>query len=970
VPGTVRVARRSRPWDRLPITKARPPGQAAFRPAGKLTLSKREKRLADLLTQAAAGYPLDLWTSPLTGGNIADTERRTREHLAGFERQIAGILADQYEASAERAARELADILSAAFRRARKAVRKEAPDPAELVAGFRFDARNANTAAWSRTEAARLVTALTETQRETVRQVIQQSFDFQRTPQQAARSLFEVLDTVAPTTTAGQEFAELIGARVNGLTPRYEQAVVNRAERYSADLAARGIEGPKALDKVRRDADKYAERLRRSRARTIARTEILTANNAGRMASFEQAQQRGLLSEEHSRKRWSASGFDMCPICTSLDGQLQRLKDPFVDEVSVDYPPAHPNCRCSFDIEPNVELWEPPRIVGEGTSDDPHRWATDPIPTPRFRQGAATPLPDRVPPSPGGAGPGVPVRPARGLVEGTQRQARLAEAAAEYGVTPEEAAMFLDDAAVLFDRAKAEAAERLRETFALLDSPNMGTTGIPDPRDVDKAGQVYYDWFRNLGKKEQQRLRQNGWVSRSVRASVDEFDEAFAAQFGLESRGLPGQALEEHWLRLNREHDLLAQAVRGRKPRNYDRYGITPDYNQLLPALRAEGYDLNVVIGGYSEDIAAMIAQKELVAGADEAYALIREADRAIHGPPPWRMSYQSWEDEVRQLESDARNGLLTSTGEARLSELVPPRVDLGQDYEELFATIVETARFARLEVAEYAVIPWQNSALIPIPPPSPAAAKPVPRPAPKPAPKPTPAPASSGRLPWDAEDLVPVTDGTLVPKRFVIRDGDETIADLGAWHREKVARIDDAYDSMLKSQHALSPEVERSQGVYQSAFGMHGTINGALREGARHELLDLHLANLDELFQTKIPVDVQLWRGMNIAGKKEFETLMEIMQEGAIVSDAGFMSTSVSQSTAFQFAGYGGKNKPVLMEIRARSGSTSYRAIEGIGGTTEHEVLLPRNVQLRVLENFTDENGVTRIVLEVVEDQ
>jgi len=108
----------------------------------------------------------------------------------------------------------------------------------------------------------------------------------------------------------------------------------------------------------------------------------------------------------------------------------------------------------------------------------------------------------------------------------------------------------------------------------------------------------------------------------------------------------------------------------------------------------------------------------------------------------------------------------------------------------------------------------------------------------------------------------------------------------------------------------------------------------------------------------------------MNIAGKKEFETLMEIMQEGAIVSDAGFMSTSVSQSTAFQFAGYGGKNKPVLMEIRARSGSTSYRAIEGIGGTTEHEVLLPRNVQLRVLENFTDENGVTRIVLEVVEDQ
>ena len=61
MPGTVRVARRSRPWDRLPIVKARPKGQAAYRPAGKLTLSAREKRLADLLAEKSISHERDIW---------------------------------------------------------------------------------------------------------------------------------------------------------------------------------------------------------------------------------------------------------------------------------------------------------------------------------------------------------------------------------------------------------------------------------------------------------------------------------------------------------------------------------------------------------------------------------------------------------------------------------------------------------------------------------------------------------------------------------------------------------------------------------------------------------------------------------------------------------------------------------------------------------------------------------------------
>lgn len=710
MPGAVRVARRSRPWDRLPITKARPSGQAAFRPAGKLSLSKREKRLADLLAEITRRLPTDLWDSPLTSADIQRAEAATRAVLAEFERKIAGVLLDQYEASAERAATELAALLSREFRKARKALTKAAPDPATLVAGFSFDARNPEAARWANERAARLVTNMAAGQRDMIRQVIAQTYEFGRTPQQAARDLYSVLDDIGPGTSAGQEFGRLVGARVNGLTARYEQAVVNRAQRLAEDLADRGVTGTKALNKIREDADKYADRLRRSRARTIARTEILTANNAGRMASVEQAQSKGLLSEEHSRKRWTASGFDMCPICTSLDGQLQRIKDPFIDEVSVDYPPAHPNCRCSFDIEPNVALWEPPEIIGAGTEDDPHRWATDPKPTARYREGASKPLPDRSPPPSGQTGG---QQPSGGQGGGSlarlssARREMLEEVAERNGVTPEEVLMFIDDVPALRARVNAEAAERLFDVHGQLDLANFGSFAIPDPRDVSAAERVYYDWFRNLDPKEQQRLRQNGWLTRGTASRADEWDAALAQQFGLESRGLPGEALEEHWLRLNRDYDLLKQAARGRRPQNYRRYGGKPDYNRLIPGVNSEGIDVNIVIGGYDIEVAGMIAQRELLGASDEALALLREADMAVHGPPPWRMSYQSWEEEVRILEYEKREFGLSRVDEERLSELIPSRIDRGQDYEELYATIIETARFGRLDVAEYAVIPW-----------------------------------------------------------------------------------------------------------------------------------------------------------------------------------------------------------------------------------------------------------------------
>jgi len=359
------------------------------------------------------------------------------------------------------------------------------------------------------------------------------------------------------------------------------------------------------------------------------------------------------------------------------------------------------------DLFDEVRLWDntgtPPELIYEKIGGverilNPARW-----------EAFLRKNPDYVPPRANIPPPSTPAarraRRTREQILADQRR-RAEEFAAQYDVTVDEAIMFLDDVPKLKERARAEAARRLDEVFAQLDAPGLGSTSIPDPRDVPAEVRVYLDWFRNLSRREQQRLRQSGWLRRTA-ASIDEFDEAYATQFGLETRGLPGQALEEHWLRLTREYDLLNQARRGRRPRNFDRYGGTPDYNRLLPDLRQEGWDVNVIMAGDEFETAAMIARTQLGAAADEAYSALGAAARPARGPAPWRMSFQSWEDEVRDLESRLRNETLTTRELERLDELVPRVLDDGQDYEALYSTIIQVARVAEMDVAEYATIPW-----------------------------------------------------------------------------------------------------------------------------------------------------------------------------------------------------------------------------------------------------------------------
>lgn len=70
----------------------------------------------------------------------------------------------------------------------------------------------------------------------------------------------------------------------------------------------------------------------------IARTEVMKASNSAELESYKQS---GVIE----KKEWLAEP-DACEVCSNLNGEVVGLKKSFSE--GFDYPPAHPNCRCTI----------------------------------------------------------------------------------------------------------------------------------------------------------------------------------------------------------------------------------------------------------------------------------------------------------------------------------------------------------------------------------------------------------------------------------------------------------------------------------------------------------------------------------------------------------------------------------------------------------------------------------------------
>lgn len=154
-----------------------------------------------------------------------------------------------------------------------------------------------------------------------------------------------VRDGVAP-----REAAKLIRATI-GLT-RGQAGAVSR-------LAATLSDNPNR-DRL---VAKYGEKLLRTRALTIARTETIRASNKGQQLAWQEMVRDSLIDTSRFRQRWLVTPDDrLCPVCAPMDGKLVQLGGKFESNergvlpseresysgATVESPPLHPRCRCAL----------------------------------------------------------------------------------------------------------------------------------------------------------------------------------------------------------------------------------------------------------------------------------------------------------------------------------------------------------------------------------------------------------------------------------------------------------------------------------------------------------------------------------------------------------------------------------------------------------------------------------------------
>jgi hypothetical protein len=125
-----------------------------------------------------------------------------------------------------------------------------------------------------------------------------------------------------------------------GLTAREAGWVLN----YRDELAKAEMSAKQTAELVGR----YTERLERGRALRIARTETAFAATEGQKEGLREARDAGLV-EGKVMKQWSTADDEAtCDECAEL-GAAGPVGEDESFSTEVDDPPAHPNCRCSFD---------------------------------------------------------------------------------------------------------------------------------------------------------------------------------------------------------------------------------------------------------------------------------------------------------------------------------------------------------------------------------------------------------------------------------------------------------------------------------------------------------------------------------------------------------------------------------------------------------------------------------------------
>lgn len=204
--------------------------------------------------------------------------------------------------------------------------------PTTGMGAWRFDVTDPRMYEFARTQAANLVTYITDEQRQVLRDTITTAIREQKPVRDLARDIESQI----------------------GLLPRHSRTVQSAYDQTLSDAISAGKTQAEAVREAFDATRRVSRRLREARALTIARTEASRAANAARYIGWAQAVESGQVSKL-SRKKWRTipSGSmhgGPCDICAPMNKVVVLWDQPFPN--GVDMPPAHPNCRCSATMLP------------------------------------------------------------------------------------------------------------------------------------------------------------------------------------------------------------------------------------------------------------------------------------------------------------------------------------------------------------------------------------------------------------------------------------------------------------------------------------------------------------------------------------------------------------------------------------------------------------------------------------------
>lgn len=193
-----------------------------------------------------------------------------------------------------------------------------------------------------------LIRQITEDTRQGVMQVIRQTTAAGMNPTVAARQIKGMIGLTERQAQAVQNYRAELESRSKAALVR---ALRDRRFDRTVARAAERNEGLNA-DQIDRMVERYAERYLAFRAETIARTEAIRAVQAGADVAIHAAVTDGKLPVDKVRRMWIVAYDERtCAICkqiAALNPDGVALGKPFNAPLgSIQYPPAHPRCRCA-----------------------------------------------------------------------------------------------------------------------------------------------------------------------------------------------------------------------------------------------------------------------------------------------------------------------------------------------------------------------------------------------------------------------------------------------------------------------------------------------------------------------------------------------------------------------------------------------------------------------------------------------